>query len=336
LSADSAAAAVRAGVSRIEEHPFLVDLRGDPVRAARDRHLDPGAAAPRRMLELARSALAEVVGKLGAKAKLDGKVLLFVGVAEPRLGWTEQAVTALRRELEAAPGPGTWAIHTLAQGHASALELLRRGAEEIDRGTCDLCLVGGVDSYLDADALLWLDANEQLRAEGIPSGFPPGEGAGFLALASEVGMRALGRSPLATVRLACSAHETNLIKTDAINLGAGLTEVLGRTARYLQDRGAAADDVYGDLNGERYRTEEWGFAVLRLPEILRDAALRANGVASWGDAGAASGALTTVLAVQSWLRGHARGPYALVWGSSEQGLRSAVLLEGRNLRKGAA
>jgi hypothetical protein len=81
------------------------------------------------------------------------------------------------------------------------------------------------------------------------------------------------------------------IKTDADNLGEGLTEaVIGAAARIPVAEERIAD-VYCDINGERYRSEEWGFTILRTSHLFRDASQYYCPVSEWGDMGAASGAL---------------------------------------------
>jgi 3-oxoacyl-[acyl-carrier-protein] synthase-1 len=138
--------------------------------------------------------------------------------------------------------------------------------------------------------------------------------------------RNLGLPSLGVVRAVHTARETKLDGTDALNLGEGLTEAIRMATSEGCERDELVDAVYCDLNGERYRSEEWGFAALRCQDAFRDPSPRPNGVAAWGGAGAASGALLTVLAVQAWQRGYARGPRALVCAGSDQGLRAAALL----------
>jgi len=121
---------------------------------------------------------------------------------------------------------------------------------------------------------------------------------------------------------------TSILKGDVEVLGHGLTEaILGAVqsaALRLPDE--AIDDVYCDINGERYRTDEWAFTMLRASHVVRDATY-SIATSSWGDVGAASGALGCILAARAWARDYAKGPRALVWGSSEGGLRAAVVLE---------
>ncbi|WP_342379767.1 hypothetical protein NVS55_09605 [Myxococcus stipitatus] len=172
----------------------------------------------------------------------------------------------------------------------------------------------------------WLDANRQLVGQGARSGFFPGEGAGFIALASPHGLRTLRMPSLATVRGFHSGQETRLIKTDTECLGEGLAAAISGTVSCLHPK-EGVDTIYCDINGERYRSEEWGFALLRTQRAFKDATAYVAPANCWGDVGAASGALLSVLAVRAWERRYARGPLALLWSSSESGLRSSVLLE---------
>jgi 3-oxoacyl-[acyl-carrier-protein] synthase-1 len=325
LTAESTAAAVRARISRIAEHPFLVDVRGERVRMARDGLLDPGLFGMPRILALARSALDEAFGKLGPRAQGMRGVLL-VGLPELRPGWNEWQVCVVEQELALTLGAQGGKPHLFPSGHAAALEALRRGSELIGEGRADLCLVGGVESYLEPDTLLWLDTNRQLLRNGVRSAFHPGEGAAFLALAGERVRRQLGLRSLGVILASQVSWEDKRIKTDELNTGVGLTRAIHGVTMELRGRGELVDDVYCDLNGERYRTEEWGFALLRTQAAFRDVSVTRTAVSEWGDMGAASGALLTILALRAWARGYARGPTALVWASSEGGLRGAVLL----------
>jgi hypothetical protein len=65
---------------------------------------------------------------------------------------------------------------------------------------------------------------------------------------------------------------------------------------------------------------------MRTGELFRDPSAYLTAVSRIGDLGAATGALSCVLAAQAWARGYASGPNALVAGSSWSGLRGAVLL----------
>ncbi|WP_239014399.1 hypothetical protein [Archangium violaceum] len=139
--------------------------------------------------------------------------------------------------------------------------------------------------------------------------------------------RRWGLAPHATVRAVATAREARLIHTDDINLGEGLTAAVGESLAPLSGTQARVENIHSDINGERYRSEEWGFVALRLGAAFHDASAVFTPVSSCGEVGAASGALNLVLCAQAWRRRYARGPRALLWGSSEAGLRAAALLE---------
>src|SRR6187200_3096675 len=52
LQAESSAAAVHAGVSRIAEHPRFRDWSGKPLRCARDALIAPGLSGVKRIIEM--------------------------------------------------------------------------------------------------------------------------------------------------------------------------------------------------------------------------------------------------------------------------------------------
>jgi len=209
-------------------------------------------------------------------------------------------------------------------GHAAALEALRHAKFRLDQGQAALVVVGGVDSYFDPETLAWLRSNQQWMNEDVRSGLIPGEAAAFVALMRPGDARTSGLSGLASIRAIAAARESKLIKTDDVSLGEGLTSAIAEALAPLGRQ--LVDDIYCDINGERYRSEEWGFVAMRLASSFRDASAYRTAVGRWGDAGAATGALNLVLAVQAFQRLYARGDHALVWGSSERGLRAAALL----------
>lgn len=63
LRAESAAAAVRAGICRVRYHPFMLSDEGEMLRAALDSRLDPKLRCRERTAALASSAIAEVAEK---------------------------------------------------------------------------------------------------------------------------------------------------------------------------------------------------------------------------------------------------------------------------------
>jgi 3-oxoacyl-[acyl-carrier-protein] synthase-1 len=337
-TAESVAAAVRAGISRVRRVQVPELGRKSDSYVALDGLLDPhewGAAA--RMAVLGAAALAEVIGKLvSVAAHLNAEVPVLVGLPEERPGWEAAEAPQVVAALGAVGGGGLrLRIEPRLSGHAAALEGLQEAVTRVGRaGRCPLVIVGGIDSYLDIETLAWLRENNQWLEEGSRTGFAPGEAAAFVALMAASEARRLGLTPTATVRAAAIARETRLINMDDLNLGEGLTAAVSKALAPLDGTRETVENIHCDINGDRYRSEEWGFVALRLGASFRDASAYHTPVRSCGDVGAATGALNLVMSAQAWRRGYARGPRALVWGSSDAGLRAAALLEEPNPERG--
>ena len=110
---------------------------------------------------------------------------------------------------------------------------------------------------------------------------------------------------------ASSSIEPNPIKTDTICLGEGLSEAFANTLAILpsEDR---VDNTICDMNGEPYRGNEYGFAVLRSPGKFGDDSDFQTPADCWGDVGAASGPLFVALGSFAARKGYSAGPFTLV------------------------
>jgi 3-oxoacyl-[acyl-carrier-protein] synthase-1 len=319
LHSASAAAAVRAGITRLAEHPFMIDQAGDPMPAAMDPRLDPALFGAQRYVELAKSALEEITNSLPLVAPAAAP--LYLGLPEVRPGFSKEDAFAIRAALPYSN------VNLIIEGHAAGLAAFQLAAGKIESGELQECLVGGVESYFHPDTMEWLDANRQLTGSVSRSGFIPGEGACFCLLMSASAAHRRGLRPLALVSSASCDRETKLIKTEDTCLGEGLTCVVREATSHLELPHQAVTDIVCDINGERYRAEEWGFVCLRLPFQMANPTAYVSPADCWGDMGAASGSLFAMLACQAWARHYANGPRTLLWASSEGGLRGALLLE---------
>lgn len=325
LTAETSAAAVRAGISRLRAFPFVTP-QGEPLTVAVDPGLDDRVEGRARLSPMLAGVVDEIRSKLGA---LDPSracdVLLALperrpGFADDDLEWVVERIAEL---LHARRIPAR--VQIGGRGHAGVFACVERVAELHARGSASLSLVLGLDSHVHVATFAWLEARRQLAQPAARGGFVPGEAAACLALAS----RALRQQK----RLPCLAHVAGIgiaqerlsRDSETGSFGVGMTEAVLRAAEGLALPGEAADAVYCDINGERYRSEEWGFFALRAHQAIRAPRYEAPS-SSWGDVGAAFGALGAILAVQSFARGYAPGPRALVMAGSEGGLRGAMFL----------
>jgi 3-oxoacyl-[acyl-carrier-protein] synthase-1 len=341
LRAVQSAAAVRAGITRLGEHPFMIDQVGDPMPGALDARLDPVMMGSERLLALAETALREACAPLASDTRTPHlRLPVYLGLSEFRPGFTERDVWEVQHGLTKYEGLPIEIseVNVSVGGHAAGLSALATATEQIQQGALEACLVGGVDSYFQPDTMEWLDENRQLAGAVSRSGFVPGEGAGFCLLMAERTWKRLGLSPLARILGVAIGRETKLIKTSDLCLGEGLTVTVKNAVSGLTLPTEKINDIICDINSERYRGEEWGFVCLRLAQYFDDPSAYRSPADCWGDMGAASGPLFAMLACQAVARGYAKGPRTLVWASSEGGQRGAAILGlepmARNVRWG--
>lgn len=318
----SSAAAVRAGLTRLAEHPRHLDPDGRAVTVARTSWLDPARGGTGRLASLAVASAQEALAGVPA-----GKLPTWLAIAAPRPGRPARLESSLASRLIerlAESGHALDVADVLATDHSAGVDALARACEQLRAGRCEVALVGGVDSQLEGDTLDWLHAERRLYGERNPWGFVPGEAAGFVALATSQ-FAARHRLPvLARVVAAAAARET-MLGPDDVNTGAGLGVAL-RTVLQALPTGARIDRRWCDCNGEPNRANEFGFATVRISDRLVDPNEFTAPADCWGDVGAASGPLLLALAVAAAQRGDTAGPYALLTTSSPGGLRGAAIL----------
>jgi 3-oxoacyl-[acyl-carrier-protein] synthase-1 len=211
-------------------------------------------------------------------------------------------------------------------GRAAGLAALHRAARHIREGRVDVALVGGVDSWVRADAIERLVESGKLRDDDHPQGIIPGEAAAFAVLE---GAPPSGVRPLAWLTGSGVAQEPSANTEDASE-GVGITQALRKA---ISESGAQEfPRVVCDLNGDRYRAMEWAYGLVRALGGLTPVDGGPASNEAWhpadciGDCGAASGIVNLAWAVTAMRRGHARSSLSLVWGGSDGVLRAAAML----------
>jgi 3-oxoacyl-[acyl-carrier-protein] synthase-1 len=325
LTAPSAAAAVRAGIAGFGEHPFMIDRQGEPMIVAMVPNLGNGSSGGDRFGQLAAQALREALLPVERHRRDLGSIAMFVGLPPQRPGRPAE----LERQMVETLGRvgGTGSVECISTGHSAGLMALEAAARKVTANPSGFYLAGGVDSYLQPETLEWLEGNDQLHGGPNAYGFLPGEAAGFCLLCSQQAAERFHLRVIARVWTAATAREKNLIKTDTVCLGKGLTEVFQKVFAELSSPAEKIDHTICDMNGETYRADEYGFAVSRLSTRFVNASGFVAPADCWGDVGAASGPLFVNLVVAAGQRGYANARHNLLWTSSESGERSAVILQ---------
>lgn len=328
LTAPSSAAALRAGISRLREFPFTT-MRGEPLVIGADRQLKSTIQGPSRMVELAATAVGEAL--VGLSPAVVPECRIWLALPEPRPGFRDRdAATVEQAIVEQVRQRGFRCDATIGgRGHAGVMQCVQRILAITNSEHPQL--VVGVDSYCDDACLSWLEQERRLAQDGVRGGFTPGEAAGCLLLGRRRLGTHLGRRPLATISGASARLEMQLRDSDAGSFGVAMSQAVLDAAAGLSLPAEAASDVYCDLNGERYRSEEWGMFATRTYAALQTLQYKTF-CDSIGDIGAAFGAIATVVAAQSFFRGYARGPRTLVMAGSDSGARGAMFLYDSQVR----
>ena len=328
--ATATALAWRAALSSVKKHPVYLDSRGELVSVSRNPDLSPTLEWRLRIVTLARAAAAEALSVLQSKGStVSARLDVHFAMPEPRPG----TVAEVERDLAVAMQDVVAPYFTLGvvrfswQGHAAGLLLVQHAYDRLRAREMPHVLLVAVDSFVCPETLEWLDENKQLKREGRTSGFPPGEAAAAVLLTSEHDALGPNVAPLARVVACGSAREVNRIKTDTVCTGEALTQAFRAALAPVAEGHGRVTDSYCDLNGERYRSEELMFAIVRVTKQFVNALGYATPADCLGDVGAASGLIYMALAVVAGMRGFARGPLTLAWAGSENGLRAAVLLD---------
>ena len=329
-TAPQSAAAVRARVVRTAEHPYLIDLEYEPMVVARAPWLEDELDCAERMRALAQPALLEALAPLAHSAALPQlRLRVLLGLPAPRPGLPAHRLPWLVQQLREAlpPTVGALGVETVSADHASALKALELACQQLASRQVDACLVGGVDSFLCAETLNWLEAEGRLLTRRNPRAAIPGEAAAFCLLVRSSQCQRLGLVSLGEVVQVASAEEPAPPGPRTVCTGEGLSQAF-RTVLATLPPQERVDHILCDLNGEPARADEFAFTLARTSErFVRPGAFRSP-VDCWGDVGAATGALHLVLAASAWRRGYAPGPRILASTSSgAHPLRAATLLQ---------
>ncbi len=337
MTAPATAAAVRAGIAGFADHPYMIDRVGEPFVVASAPYIDTDVVGEDRFIELALPAACEALEPLSGLLRTHVQIPTIVGLPEPRPGLHAELALTLAAKLTEAPTNGCRIAQPtmLPNGHSAGLMAMESACRMIRSGEAEFCLVGGVDSYMAPDTLEWVEDCEQLHNLDNAWGFIPGEAAGFCLLCSDAAATRYELNVPGRLLGVAAAQEENRIKTETVCIGKGLTKAVHGVLQSLASAQTLIDDTICDLNGEAYRADEFGFMLARTSERFVDSSDFTAPADCWGDVGAASGPLFLCLVIAAAEKGYNKGPFTLLWASSEGGGRSAALVWSQNSNRGS-
>ena len=356
---DTACAAARAGLTRLSEVPCRVkgDDQAPEIAVGHSVFgLTAGFEGDARLIRLHGQAARNLFGHPGA-ATMQGKVGWFLALpsATRRISGLDGipdsvARTLYEEDLSDAPAAAADPIRgkriieaaldmagastaldivqVSTAGQVGFAELVNAAAQQLEVGTLDAAVVGGVDSLVDEPELDWLNITWRLKTAEQPVGLVPGEAAALVLLTRSARSHR-GRTPALA-----NLHSVQCAQKGRAYLGGHAPDGDGLAAALFPF--AQAQCVNGnnpwlvtDQNGECYRAGDWGQAVVKLltrfpgyqnPVVWYPAL-------SFGDTGAASAAVGTCMVLRAFARSYAPSNIASVVSSNDGPDRAALLVE---------
>lgn len=225
-----------------------------------------------------------------------------------------------------APPPVRFAT---AVGHTGVARALAQAAADLQSGAIDVAVLGGVDSLLDVLTLSRLESTGRLKTPNAPAGLQAGEGAAFVLLERDERMRARGGQAWAVLRGLGFGQEPHAFGADCPPTGRGLAEALHSVLKRIHFKHLLPVWCISDHTGESMRAMDWGSAQVHLEaqQAMRLIGETIYPAASFGDTGAASGALALCQAACAFERRYAPGSVAALLSSGEAGDRAALLCQ---------
>ncbi|MEW5801041.1 MAG: hypothetical protein AB1847_02945 [bacterium] len=213
-------------------------------------------------------------------------------------------------------------------GNAGLAIALDRATGRLQTGEWESCIIGALDSLVEPPVLQWLFDQGRLKCADNPVGMQPGEAGVFILL--EQKSRAVRRRAAIHGLLCASAtcFEDNHLFTGKPSSGKGFAKAIGQL-RQILDTGIEPFWLISDLNGEVYRSMEFGIVRVRLaPEIpsFRNAKSLYPAI-SFGDTGSAGAAVSLCMVLRAFARDYAPSHNALILSSADSGERGAVYVQ---------
>lgn len=331
INAQQTAASVRAGMSGSAEtsiydkrfEPFVMAILPEDVLPPLKQEFDDimGLTSRQmRMLRLATLPLQEALENVPQTEKIP----LFLGVPEafpdrPNVV-TDSFVEHLSKQSEIPLNIAESKI--FPQGRSAGLYAMKEAILRLALGTDKFVIVGGIDTYVDLYLLGTLDMEGRILSATVMDGFVPGEGAGFLLLASSDMAKRDNLKPLAMLSPVSTGLEEGHLYSDKPYQGDGLA---GAFEDFFTQSGIKEpiEEVYSSMNGENHWAKEWGVAFMRNQSSFNPEHSMFHPAECFGDSGAASGILLAGIAAIGINNGASNSP-VLVTCSSDFGQRAVV------------
>jgi 3-oxoacyl-[acyl-carrier-protein] synthase-1 len=332
---DQTCAAIASGINLFEDYEYYECQPHDPewdpplpLIASCFSLIEPELEGYQRLVSLGVQCLKELMPKSKLKRKDLGRCGLLLALPQKDEVVSKWALEdRYIQQITRTTGLTSFATTgSSCRGSAGVFSLLNRAQSMIESGEVDCCIVGGIDTYIDYDRLDLYDSQWRIKSERNVDGFIPGEGAVMFLLEKASAAANRNIEKLAALSKVVGDVEPNNIRSGKNSSGTGLGNAIAKLQQItgLEEKIAW---TFSDMNGESYRGYEWGIVLVRHNALFDEQHLLDHPADCVGESGAAGGALLVAQAAFSFAKGMNAADNALIYVSSDQGERAAMLVQ---------
>lgn len=333
-SIEQSCTSIAAGIALFEEYEDYLCLPHDPewdpplpLTASPFSLMPPGLDGYKRLVFMGVQALKELIPKTGFKRKeLERCAVLLALPLKDEVTASWQLQERFVNELLRTTGISNLAVTgESSRGGAGVLSLINRAQSMIQKGEVEYCVVGGIDSFIDADRLALYDEKWRIKSDRNVDGFIPGEGAVMFLLEKASTALTRNRKPSVKLSKVVGNVEPNNIESGRNSSGVGL----GNTVKQMFEIAELEKKyawTFSDMNGESYRGHEWGTTLVRNNALFDENHKLEHPADCVGELGAALSALLVAQATFAFSNDMNVSDNALILASSDTGERAAMLI----------
>lgn len=324
LSATTACAAKRAGISSLTDLPYY-DNTGESIVGGAVQDLGWSQPPAARILELLVRSLSELLrGQSGMRFEQVALLICLAETGRPGSGGGSELALSVVGRVEESLGVRFDPRHSRAfpSGHTAGFESLREARAMLLRGNVSACVVCGADSYINAATLMWLDQHDRLKTLANRDGVIPGEAGAAVMVRLDMAVGGAAE----VIGLGFAKEQAHILSEEPL-LGRGLAKAAASALTEAKLGMHEIDLRLSDATGELYGFRELPLVEARLMRVVRQ---EEQPLWHWaeaiGDTGAAAGVAQLVLVDEAFRKGYAPGERAICLTSSVPGDRAAAVL----------
>lgn len=363
LDIATSCATARAGILRITELDYFSSLSPDnffdtPLGAHQVPLITNGFEGPIRLVRLLQAAFTDLKNRKEKEYHSSVPIGFYLSIPDPdRIlsainlienreirSWHEKKITAdeplewdghlaniiLKDMVKLSNWRGAYSLQSSTiSGHTGVIEAIISAKKDILKGRIETAIIGAADSFIEDDTLNWLDYRGRLKTQEMPVGLQPGEAGVLLRIEAIDSALRRGATILAKITGVGISAEPNPLISGEQSSGKGIVNTIVPLITSLGYEDKLPAWLFSDQNGECYRAMEWGIAATRLKAFfpsIETVELWLPAI-SFGETGAASGAVSICMAIKAFQRGYALSKTSIVTSSSDGPVRASLLIE---------